>query len=479
MIEHFNILKYYRLNLSQVKPIMRTFFWLLCLIIPSLLNAQDINKKIDDALNSLKADPLFRHATISFCLADAHTNKNIYGYNELLGLAPASVQKVVTSTTTYDILGGSYKFRTKIGYSGSLRNGMIDGNLVIKASGDPSLGSWRWGNTSRSAVLNKVSSMLKQAGIKSIRGKIIIDDGSVFHNPVPNGWTWEDMGNYYGAGSWGLNWHENQYNIHFSSSSVINSDTKIIYTNPFDLTKHLRNHVRSGPSGSGDNAIVFTAAFSNDIFVTGTIPVNEKNFRIKGALPDPRRQFIADLDSVLKNASVMVMNEDIQINLKSSEMGYIESPLFDSLNYWFLKESINLYGEAFLNKIGSIDNSISSREEGLKLFKEHWEKIGISSAELGILDGSGLSPANRITTNSIARILLYARNRPWFNSFQKALPVMNGISMKDGYISGVRSYAGYINSKGKQYSFAFIVNNFTGSASLARTRMYKILDILK
>lgn len=52
--------------------------------------------------------------------------------------------------------------------------------------------------------------------------------------------------------------------------------------------------------------------------------------------------------------------------------------------------------------------------------------------------------------------------------------------MKDGYIGGVRSYTGFIKSKsGTEYSFSFIVNNFDGSAAAVRTKMWKVLDLLK
>jgi D-alanyl-D-alanine carboxypeptidase/D-alanyl-D-alanine-endopeptidase (penicillin-binding protein 4) len=74
----------------------------------------------------------------------------------------------------------------------------------------------------------------------------------------------------------------------------------------------------------------------------------------------------------------------------------------------------------------------------------------------------------------------YAKKQNWFSSFYTALPEMNGIKMKDGYISGVRSYTGYLKSKsGTEYTFAFIVNNFDGSPSAAREKMWRILNILK
>jgi D-alanyl-D-alanine carboxypeptidase/D-alanyl-D-alanine-endopeptidase (penicillin-binding protein 4) len=74
----------------------------------------------------------------------------------------------------------------------------------------------------------------------------------------------------------------------------------------------------------------------------------------------------------------------------------------------------------------------------------------------------------------------YAKNQSWFPSFYYALPETNGIKMKDGYISGVRSYTGYVKSKtGAEYTFSFIVNNFDGSAGTVREKMWKLLDVLK
>jgi D-alanyl-D-alanine carboxypeptidase/D-alanyl-D-alanine-endopeptidase (penicillin-binding protein 4) len=52
--------------------------------------------------------------------------------------------------------------------------------------------------------------------------------------------------------------------------------------------------------------------------------------------------------------------------------------------------------------------------------------------------------------------------------------------MKDGYINGVRSYTGYIkNKQGVEYTFSFTINNFDGSASSVREKMWKVLDLLK
>ena len=95
-------------------------------------------------------------------------------------------------------------------------------------------------------------------------------------------------------------------------------------------------------------------------------------------------------------------------------------------------------------------------------------------------DGSGLSPANRVTTKALVTVMQYAKKQNWFASFYKALPLQNGIRMKSGFIGGVRSYTGYITSKaGKDYTFSFIINNYDGSAASVREKMWKLLDTMK
>ena len=100
--------------------------------------------------------------------------------------------------------------------------------------------------------------------------------------------------------------------------------------------------------------------------------------------------------------------------------------------------------------------------------------------ELGIVDGSGLSPLNRVTAHAQVEILKYAKNKDWFPYFLNALPEYNKMTMKSGTIRGVKAFCGYHKAKnGKEYIFSFLVNNYNGSAAAVVNKMYKVLDILK
>jgi len=148
--------------------------------------------------------------------------------------------------------------------------------------------------------------------------------------------------------------------------------------------------------------------------------------------------------------------------------------------YAFLHRSINLYGEALVLTLSSLEHRPATRETGLEVIHRFCRQIGIDSTAVNTVDGSGLSPANRVTAHALATLLYQVQHKSWFNDFYEALPVIHDIRMKDGYIAGVRSYAGYIQDrKGKKWIFAFIVNNFTGSAGKMRDEMWKVLDAIK
>ena len=156
------------------------------------------------------------------------------------------------------------------------------------------------------------------------------------------------------------------------------------------------------------------------------------------------------------------------------------SPPLDSINYWFLQKSVNLFGEALVKTIAYEKTGFGSTDSGVNIIKNFWSKNRIERSALHIIDGSGLSPANRITTDALVTVMQYAKKQSWYPSFYNALPEQNGIKMKSGYIGGVRSYTGYIKSKsGAEYTFAFIINNYDGSPGAVREKMWKLLDIFK
>jgi D-alanyl-D-alanine carboxypeptidase/D-alanyl-D-alanine-endopeptidase (penicillin-binding protein 4) len=102
---------------------------------------QNVSERLKLAVKRLETDSQMKHAILSLYVADAATGEVVFEKNATIGLAPASCQKLFTSAAALEILGAGYRYKTTLGYDGSQENGLLDGNLYITGSGDPTLGS--------------------------------------------------------------------------------------------------------------------------------------------------------------------------------------------------------------------------------------------------------------------------------------------------------------------------------------------------
>ena len=457
------------------------------LLLVSNSYAQTISQKLDVAINKLQTDSQCKHGTISLYVVENKTGKIIFDKNAETGLAPASCQKVITAVTAFELLGKDYTYKTQLGYDGKIDSAILKGNIYIVGSGDPTLGSWRYKNTTENILLSTFTKAIKAQGILQIRGLVLGDDRMWNTQIIPDGWIWQDIGNYYGAGASALNWRENQYDLILKSGKNIGERVKIAGTKPKYLPGlHLINELTAAQKGSGDNAYIYVAPDTEEGFVRGTIPVNEDSFVITGSMPDGGKLLAANIYQDLSagktypDNNINYLKGKTKWNKPDTVFYTYTSPPLDSIMYWFLTRSINLYGEALVKTIGYEKTKIGSTDNGVKVIRDFWSKNGIESSSLKIIDGSGLSPANRVTTKALVTVMQYAKDKSWFSSFYYDLPEINNIKMKDGYINGVRSYTGYIKSKeGTEYTFSFIINNFDGSPTFVREKMWKVLDILK
>ena len=133
-----------------------------------------------------------------------------------------------------------------------------------------------------------------------------------------------------------------------------------------------------------------------------------------------------------------------------------------------------------LKTIGYQKTGVGTTEAGMDVLKAFWTSKGLPEAALHLVDGSGLSPLNRVTTQAQVAVLQYAKTQDWFPGFYESLPVYNGMKLKSGTIYGVKGFAGYHTSRsGVSYTVSFLVNNYNGSASTLVKKMYAVLDVLK
>lgn len=440
--------------------------------------AQNISQKLDAATKNLMDSSGAISSSLSFYVSDENGNF-IYEYQGNKGLSTASTQKIFTAAAALETLGKNYTYTTTSSYSGTVSGGVLKGNLFISSNGDPTLGSWRYDAYKPENFKQKLIEAIKKSGITKISGDVIIDDSYFDHQTIPGGWPWDDLGNYYGAGVWGINWRENQFDININGKDFKG------FSYPLEGVNWL-NDLKVG--GSSDQSLIFTAPHSNVALINGTLP--SKMVTVSGSTPNPPLQLGVEVKQWLKESGIdfsgkVVTNSQLEIEgkkvLEAPKENVIftyQSPTLDKIIYWFLRKSINLYGETLIKTLGKEKKGNPSFKSGVAFLKEFWKSKGINTNMINFADGSGLSPQNYVSSKAEVQALLYAKKQPWFESYSDGFPTQdNGMKMKSGTMRDTKSFAGYHTAKdGKKYVFSIIINNYQGSGS---SELQKILNVLK
>ena len=109
-------------------------------------------------------------SAVSFAIIDPDSGRVIASLNGETPRSPASTIKLVTTFASLDVLGPAYVWHTRALVRGELKNGVLDGDLILQGGGDPYMTLERWWSFVH---------MLRAKGLKSIRGDIVIDDTRV------------------------------------------------------------------------------------------------------------------------------------------------------------------------------------------------------------------------------------------------------------------------------------------------------------
>jgi len=451
--------------------------------------AQSLSQKATTAYNAFENDGQLKYGSHSLTVINAETGEIIFSRNGKTGLAPASTLKTVTSATAFHILGRDFRWETSLGYSGQISGSTLKGDLIIKGAGDPTLGSDRYPDTRADLILDKWASAIKQAGIRKIEGRIIADDLLFGTQIIPQGWIWQDIGNYYGAGATSLCWLENEMGLRFKAGTEPGESTRLAEISPQIAGLKVINEVTTGTAGSGDNVYAYSAPYTDVVYLRGTYGI-DLNKTVKISIPDPALQLAIDLKRKLKQVGIQtteettarrLLSENKQVPKLTKVISVHQSPGLSQVVYWLNQKSLNLYAENLLKTIAIRKGKSGSFENGVDVVKSFWQdRIFIDPNSLNILDGSGLSPENKVTTETMAKILYSVKKETWFSDYYESLPLYNNMKMKSGSIRNALCYAGYHKtSDGIPVVFSIITNNYNGSTSSIKQKIFKVLDVLK
>lgn len=480
------------------------FIVFLTIILSINSNAQQTDSlSLDEVIKEFYNSKYFTSASWSLYVINTENNKIIKSIDKERALIPASVMKIITTSAALNNLGSDFRYETYLEYTGSIENdSILNGNIIIRGSGDPTFGSQRFGNENYlNAVFDKWLKEIKSKGITFINGSIIADETIYSELTLHPDWIWGDIGNYYGAYVSGLNCNENYYEVSFASGNTIGDTAKVIGIYPEIKNMKYINFVTTSTKYSGDNVYIYGAPNQDLRFFTGTIPSNKSKFIVKGSMPNPALYCVSAFNDYLLKNGILINKTPTTYYLKNHKQfkdtvnrtliaKHLSPPLKDIVYYTNLK-SINLYAESLYKTIGVKLKNSSDLNHTIDALYQYFKTLGINADNIKINDGSGLARTNLVTTEFLATYLQKIMQTHGYDDFYNSLPIcgksgsisgfcrnqfpQGNLRAKSGFMSGVRSYAGYVkNKKNQTIVFAIIINNHSANSQQIKSFIEKL-----
>lgn len=463
-----------------------------------------------DAQTNITLDKYFsvsdiNQASIGITIKDLSGNI-VAAHNGKESLVPASTMKIVTTATALELYGGKYQIPTIVGI-----DKRDPQHIVIQGYGDPTLGS-EYVSTGTPLFLDLWTNIITKKVDKSKPITISVVDDYFGYDGISFKWPYEDLGNYYAAGAYGISVFDNTYKLYLNSLKL-GQNPAIEKTVPAMNQIVFKNNLELNNIGR-DNAFINGLPFSNDRTLNGTIPSKRQSFVIKGDIPDPGLRLGEALGEKLKSSGYKVsviktMRNEYQEHINSQDLyKHIDitpiytnnSPSLTDIIRIVNVRSNNHYAEHLIRLVGRFQNRslfTNALDRGTDRVKTFWQTKGINTNSIIMYDGSGLSPSDGISTDNLTDILIYmqtksANSTDFLASFPKAgiegtvRNLLKGtrlegkVSVKSGSIANVQCFAGYYISENKKYVFSVIVNNYNSPRkNIVKAIESILLDYLK
>lgn len=422
-------------------------------------------------------------------------------------LKPASNQKILTAVAGIHALGIEHVYETTVSATAPLVGGSIDGDLVVRGSGDPNI-SGRFYDGDPTAIFRSWARGLKDAGLVRVTGDVVADDRFFDDVRMPPSWDIRQENSWYSAQVSALNLNDNCLDFTVTPGPRVGAPAVARWVPRSGYTK-ISGEVKT--VSEGDTAVgLYRKHRTNEIRLAGKIP------KTAGAVweghvtvDDPALFLVTVLVEVLREEGIAVAGAPRRV--ARGGLGADGGPGPDGGGVpdggpgsgggggpdggagagpearsappagpdaaphllvrhrstlrrdlpIILKNSQNLHAESLLKAAGVKVAGEGSVAGGERAILAYLRSKGIDRGKLVVRDGSGLSHENLVTAGLLARVLREVRDEPYFEEFLGSLPaagvdgklrsrfrtrphLRGRVLAKTGYIDGVWCLSGYV-----------------------------------
>mgnify|MGYP002408005769 CR=1 FL=1 len=430
---------------------------------------------------------------------DARTGLPLFARHEHVRLLPASTMKVVSTAAALSAFGPDFRFRTPVWLEGTQAGAVFEGDLVVEASGDPSLGSPRFPETAE--VCAQVAEALVARGVQRWRGELRVEGGGAPIVSLGPGWAWDDAAYAYSAPPTRFVFRENVAELRldrFAGRSCGEPVSVALVPSAGETEAVVSLETTAESSGLG--CVRDWRADRLQCVWRSTSPEQcPRSASTRIAVHEPQKPFARCVEQALAARGVerdftiaVAVEPAVQAPIPTRDLLLeITSPALRELVRVTNKESLNLYAERLALRFAQERTGEESYRALAEAMAQELERRGIPPNDLSVADGSGLSRYNLATARGLVRLLETSLAEPYGRALIESLPIagVDGtlarspvsiaaglVSAKTGTLSGQKAFVGIADRPGDaahpRVVFALLLGNQSHEPALHANEVF-------
>ena len=415
-------------------------------------------------------------------------------------MIPASNMKLVTTAAALDGFGDDFAFRTLLAVRE--QGGQVE--VAVVGDADPTFGDGellRRHGTALTGVLDQWAELLRSRGIKRIDA-LVVDDSVLDGQSLHPRWEADDLHRPYAAEVGGLNFNANCLDVYVDRRGA---GRRVAYRlEPPTGYATIDNSC----VGGSQNAVILTRRLgTNVVDLAGQTDARVEQGPLRVTIAKPTAYFAAVARERFEAAGVDVagspmLDPGVRRQIFENRGGWRvlavhETPI-DVVVARTNKDSENLYAEALFKRLGfAATGEPGSWQSGAAAVAAYLDTLGAGD-DYALDDGSGLSRDNRLTARLLTAVLadqFADRPQAWADSLSVAgvdgtlsrrfasparKPLRRRVRGKSGYIRGVSTLSGLVQSGDRWFAFSVLCNDIGGGKYYAakdlQERVVELID---
>lgn len=394
---------------------------------------------LEKNITTITSAPRYAHASWGFIVVDPSTNQTLYEKNADEMFMPASTTKLFSSSAVLAALGPDYRITTPVYAVGTLgAGGNLDGNLVLVAKGDTTMGgrtlpdgTIEFTDTDHSesgagltttdplAGLDDLAKQVKAAGITKV-SDVVIDD-RLFANV---------QGEYMALLS-PIVINDNLVDLSVTPGAPGSAPS--VAMRPQTSLYKLDNRVTTGPARSA-TALDAGEEPAGTIVIVGTIAADAGTVNTTASVTNPaafaRTLFIESLQRQGVTVAAPGSGDNPAAKLPAAgsygsakEVANLTSPPLSEDVKLTLKVSQNMHANYYIMLLALSGNK-TGFSDGMTKEGNVLRSLGLDTTGAMLGDGAGGDRVDHVSPRTVAQLLTLMSKQPYADRFVRAQPIL-------------------------------------------------------